>query len=76
MVLFFMVPKHDWLLGDFYSLAIIQTLKMDVIYNHVYFIATLDAAEWGAELSLGEREKDIYLVEPTGEFENDPNLKA
>ncbi len=40
----------------------------------VYFTATLDAAIWGAELAAGDGQQRIYLVEPTGEFENDPNL--
>ncbi len=42
--------------------------------NHVYFTATLDAAVWGAELASGEGRGRIYLVEPTGEFEDDPNV--
>ena len=42
--------------------------------NHVYFTATLDAAVWGAELATGEGRGRIYLVEPTGPFEDDPNL--
>lgn len=40
----------------------------------VYFSATLDAATWGAELALGEGHGRIYIVEPTGPFEDDPNL--
>lgn len=42
--------------------------------NHVYFTRTLDAAAWGAELAVGEGRGRIYLVEPTGPFEDDPNL--
>ena len=42
--------------------------------NYVYFTATLDAATWGAELASGEGRGRIYIVEPTGEFEDDPNL--
>jgi Rifampin ADP-ribosyl transferase len=40
----------------------------------VYFSATLDAATWGAELAVGEGRGRIYIVEPTGSFEDDPNL--
>ncbi len=36
--------------------------------------ATLDAAIWGAELAHGEKRERIYLVEPTGPIEDDPNL--
>ena len=42
--------------------------------NYVYFTATLDAAVWGAELAAGEGRGRIYLVEPTGELEDDPNV--
>ena len=44
------------------------------LMNHVYFTATLDAAVWGAELSAGEGRERIYIVEPTGDFEDDPNV--
>lgn len=41
---------------------------------YVYLSATLDAATWGAELALGEGRGRIYIVEPTGTIEDDPNL--
>ena len=44
------------------------------VMNYVYFSATLDAAVWGAELAAGEGRGRIYIVEPTGEFEDDPNV--
>lgn len=40
----------------------------------VYLTATLDAATWGAELALGDGPGRIYVVEPTGPIEDDPNL--
>jgi rifampin ADP-ribosylating transferase len=42
--------------------------------NYIYFTATLDAATWGAEFALGDGPGRIYLVEPTGAFEDDPNV--
>jgi rifampin ADP-ribosylating transferase len=42
--------------------------------NFVYFTGTLDAAIWGAELASGDGPGRVYEVEPTGAFENDPNL--
>jgi len=42
--------------------------------NYVYLTATLDAAVWGAELASGNGSGHIYIVEPTGVFEDDPNL--
>ena len=44
------------------------------VMNYVYFTATLDAAVWGAELAAGEGRGRVYLVEPSGEFEDDPNV--
>jgi hypothetical protein len=40
----------------------------------IYFTGTLDAAIWGCELARGEGRERIYLVEPTGDYEDDPNL--
>lgn len=42
--------------------------------SYVYLSATLDAATWGAELAVGETSGRIYIVEPTGPIEDDPNL--
>ena len=42
--------------------------------NHVYVTETLDAATWGAELARSEGRGRIYVVEPLGELEDDPNV--
>ena len=42
--------------------------------SFIYLTATLDAAIWGAELAQGEGPGRIYIVEPTGPIEDDPNL--
>jgi hypothetical protein len=42
--------------------------------KYVYLTATLEAATWGAELAGGAGPGRIYLVEPTGPIEDDPNL--
>lgn len=42
--------------------------------KYIYCSATLDAAVWGAELAAGDGQERIYLVEPTGAIEDDPNL--
>jgi rifampin ADP-ribosylating transferase len=44
------------------------------VANHVYMTRTLDAAKWGAELAAGDGPVRIYLVEPVGPIEDDPNL--
>jgi rifampin ADP-ribosylating transferase len=40
----------------------------------VYFTQTVPAAAWGAELARGDGPGRIYIVAPTGEFMDDPNL--
>lgn len=42
--------------------------------KYIFLTGTLDAAIWGAELASGEGRERIYLVEPTGEIEDDPDL--
>lgn len=44
------------------------------VSNHVYFTKTLDAAAWGAELAAGDGPARIYIVEPLGKVEDDPNV--
>ena len=48
------------------------------ISNNIYFTALVDTAAWGAELAtalVGSEERGhIYLVEPLGPFEDDPNV--
>lgn len=44
------------------------------ISNHIYVTQTLDAATWGAELAVGPGRGHIYVVEPTGALEDDPNV--
>ncbi|MEO8888324.1 MAG: NAD(+)--rifampin ADP-ribosyltransferase [Jatrophihabitantaceae bacterium] len=44
------------------------------VMNHVYVTATLDAATWGAEMATGDGSGRIYVVQPIGEIEDDPNV--
>lgn len=44
------------------------------VMNFVYVTATLDAAVWGAELAVGDGAERIYIVQPTGDLEDDPNV--
>jgi rifampin ADP-ribosylating transferase len=44
------------------------------VTNYVYVTQTLDAATWGAELAVGQGRGRIYIVEPMGPLEDDPNL--
>ncbi len=66
--------KADLAVGDLLVPGRGSNFEQGRVMNHVYFTATLDAAAWGAELAAGEGRGRIYVVEPTGAFEDDPNL--
>jgi len=66
--------KADLAVGDLLVPGRESNFESGRVMNYVYFTATLDAAVWGAELAAGEGSGRIYLVEPQGEFEDDPNV--
>lgn len=71
---FFHGTKADLKIGDFIEIGINSNYGQKNKAKYIYLTATLDAAIWGAELALGEGHERIYLVEPTGPIEDDPNL--
>lgn len=71
---FFHGTKADLKIGDLMETGVSSNYGQNNKAKYIYLTATLDAAIWGAELALGERRERIYLVEPTGEIEDDPNL--
>lgn len=71
---FFHGTKASLQLGELLEPKKESNFEAGRISNYIYFTATLDAAKWGAELAKGTEQERIYLVEPTGPFENDPNL--
>ncbi|HJQ04275.1 MAG TPA: NAD(+)--rifampin ADP-ribosyltransferase [Nocardioides sp.] len=66
--------KADLAVGDLLVPGRASNFEEGRTMNHIYFTATLDAATWGAEMAAGEGRGRIYLVEPTGEYEDDPNV--
>ena len=66
--------KADLAVGDLLVLGRESNFEAGRVMNYVYFTATLDAAVWAAELAGGEDRGRIYIVEPTGDFEDDPNV--
>jgi len=66
--------KADLAVGEMLVSGRESNFEEDRVMNYVYFTATLDAATWGAELASGEGRGRIYVVEPMGEFEDDPNV--
>jgi rifampin ADP-ribosylating transferase len=71
---FFHGTRADLKPGDLISVGYQSNFRQDQPLSWVYFTGTLDAAIWGAELAKGSEPGRIYVVEPTGEIENDPNL--
>jgi rifampin ADP-ribosylating transferase len=66
--------KADLAVGEMLVPGRESNFEAGRVMNYVYFTATLDAAVWGAELAAGENRGRVYIVEPTGEFEDDPNV--
>ncbi|MGZ6740571.1 MAG: NAD(+)--rifampin ADP-ribosyltransferase, partial [Nocardioides sp.] len=66
--------KAELAVGDLLVAGRESNYEAGRLMNNIYFTETLDAAVWGAELAQGEGPSRIYLVEPTGEFEDDPNV--
>jgi rifampin ADP-ribosylating transferase len=66
--------KADLAVGDLLVPGRESNFEAGRVMNYVYFSATLDAAVWGAELAGGEGRGRVYVVEPTGVFEDDPNV--
>lgn len=71
---FYHGTKADLRVGDTLAPGYNSNYGQRKAANHVYFSATLDAAIWGAELAVGDGRERIYIVEPTGTYEDDPNL--
>lgn len=60
--------------GDLLTAGFKSNYKPDVLMNHVYFTALVDGAGLAAALAKGEGAERVYVVMPTGAFENDPNV--
>jgi len=66
---FFHGTKADLRVGDLLTAGFRSNYRPDIVMNHVYFTADL-----AAELAPGGGEPRVYVVEPTGTFEDDPNV--
>lgn len=71
---YFHGTKADLAPGDLIEAGYRSNFGARKAARFVYLTATLDAATWGAELAVGEGRGRIYVVEPTGPIEDDPNL--
>ena len=71
---YFHGTRADLKIGDFIEVSFKSNYGQRKHAKYIFLSATLDAAIWGAELAIGEGRERIYLVEPTGEIEDDPDL--
>lgn len=66
--------KADLKIGDLIEVGFTSNYGTQRKSKYIYLSATLEAAIWGAELAFGDGKERIYIVEPTGPIEDDPNL--
>ncbi|MGO4456546.1 NAD(+)--rifampin ADP-ribosyltransferase [Streptomyces sp. M-16] len=71
---FFHGTKAKLRVGDHLTAGFRSNYRPDIVMNHIYFTALRDGAGLAAELASGEGTPRVYVVEPTGKFENDPNV--
>lgn len=71
---FYHGTKANLQIGDLLTAGGRSNYKEEVIMNHIYFTALINGAGLAAALSKGNGEEHVYIVEPTGSFENDPNV--
>ncbi len=73
-IIFYHGTKADLPMGELIKPGFNSNYGQRKNAKYIYFTATMDAAIWGAELAFGDTQERIYIVEPTGSYEDDPNL--
>ena len=71
---FYHGTKADLQVGDLLTPGFRSNYRPEVVMNHIYFTALRDGAGLAAELAAGDGAPRVYAVEPTGPFEDDPNV--
>ncbi|WP_420541689.1 NAD(+)--rifampin ADP-ribosyltransferase [Guptibacillus spartinae] len=71
---FYHGTKADLQVGDLLTPGGNSNYKPGLKMNHIYFTANANGAGLAAALAKGEGRDRVYKIEPTGEFENDPNV--
>ncbi|PJA51505.1 MAG: NAD(+)--rifampin ADP-ribosyltransferase [Candidatus Marinimicrobia bacterium CG_4_9_14_3_um_filter_48_9] len=71
---YFHGTKTELKVGDLIEVGFNSNYGQKKNAKFIFLTETLDAAIWGAELAFGEGRERIYLVEPTGTIEDDPDL--
>jgi hypothetical protein len=71
---FYHGTKADLRIGDLLTAGGNSNYKTEFKMNHIYFTAFVNGAGLAAALAKGDGPERVYIVEPTGSFENDPNV--
>jgi len=71
---FYHGTKADLQVGDLLTPGNMSNYKSELKMNHIYFTALINGAGLAAALAKGDGRERVYIVEPTGSFENDPNV--
>lgn len=71
---FYHGTKADLQIGDFLTAGRGSNYQAELLMNHIYFTALVNGAGLAAALAKGDGPERVYIVEPTGGFENDPNV--
>jgi rifampin ADP-ribosylating transferase len=71
---FFHGTKADLRAGDLLTAGFTSNYKEGLVMNHIYFTALAKGAGLAAEMAKGPGRPRVYVVEPTGEFDDDPNV--
>jgi tetratricopeptide (TPR) repeat protein len=71
---FYHGTKANLQVGDLLTAGGSSNYKLELKMNHIYFTALVNGAGLAAALAKGDRDERVYIVDPTGDFENDPNV--
>ncbi|MBX3281848.1 MAG: NAD(+)--rifampin ADP-ribosyltransferase [Acidobacteria bacterium] len=71
---FYHGTRADLQVGDLLTAGGRSNYKAELVMNHIYFTALANGAGLAAALASGDGHERVYIVEPTGTFENDPNV--
>jgi rifampin ADP-ribosylating transferase len=71
---FYHGTKADLQVGDLLIAGGNSNYRPELRMNHIYFTALMNGAGLAAALAKGDGRERVYRVEPTGSFENDPNV--
>ncbi|WP_374166916.1 NAD(+)--rifampin ADP-ribosyltransferase [Arcticibacter sp. MXS-1] len=71
---FYHGTRADLKYGDLLTAGRISNYQEDLIMNHIYFTALINGAGLAAALARGGGPERVYIVEPSGRFEDDPNV--